>query len=808
MIHLPYPPVRSGPPTNRYVPAMPPFRLPAAVLLIALPPAAAAGDDGGAFFETKVRPVLVEHCYGCHSAGAKKAKGGLRLDTPDAIRAGGDSGPAVVPGDGQSLLLRAVGYAADAPAMPPKGKLPDRVVEDLRKWVRMGAPLPDARPSPAGGSAARDGPAGRDFWAFRPAREHTPPAVSDPKWPARKFDHFVLRKLDEHGLTPAPPADRQSLVRRVYFDLTGLPPTPEEADAFAADSRPDAYERLVDGLLASPRFGEKWARHWLDVARYAEDHSTGESTCKPPRFPFRYRDWVVNALNGDLSYAEFVRRQLAADLIPGLPPGEVAALGFLGLSPVYHKEPKLSRDVIAAIVADEWDERLDAVTRGFLGLTVACARCHDHKFDPVTAEDYYALAGVMANTQLAERPLKADGNADTEELTTVRLRLLDTEMRLGYAREMRATAVKEKKDPAPFEAKARALEAEVKALKAREAGLYRGPIANAVRDAGTWVGGDDPAWTAIEYRPDRFRDLPVFVRGNPARPGPVVPRRFLPVLSAGPPKPLRTGSGRRELADCIVGDAAGLTGRVFVNRVWGWVFGRGLVTTPSNFGTLGDPPSHPELLDDLTARFIARGWSPKWLVREIVLSATYRQSSRHRDDYARRDPDDRWLSRAPLKRLEPEGWRDAILQVSGRLDLRPGGPSDDLDDPKSVRRTVYGRVSRQRLADVYRLFDLPDPKTHGEKRDPTTTPLQQLYFLNSPFVRTSAAALAKRVAGEGKEPAEVVRAMYRRVLLRAPTRDETAAAVRLVALPDVKGPPAWELLAQVLLASNEFLFLS
>ncbi|MBN9522123.1 PSD1 domain-containing protein [bacterium] len=774
----------------------------AAVLAVVLLPAAGRADDAD-FFETKVRPVLAEHCYACHSASGKKAKGGLTLDTPDGIRKGGDSGPAVVAGDTASLLVKAVEYHPDAPAMPPKGKLPARAVQDLRAWVKAGAALPEARAAQAG-PAARDLTTAKQFWSFRPLREHLLPPTSRPDWPTRRHDHFVLAKLDEQKLRPAPPADRRVLARRVSFDLVGLPPTVEQVEAFATDERPDAYERMVDDLLASPRFGEKWARHWLDVARYAEDHSTGEATCRPPRFPYRYRDWVIAALNADVPFDQFVRRQLAADLMPGLPPGDLAALGFLGLSPVYHKEPKLSADVIAGIVADEWDERVDVVTRGFLGLTVACARCHDHKFDPVSSDDYYALAGVMANTQLAERPLTVDPDAGTEELTTVRLKLVDVGGRLGYAKEHRATAVKEGRDPAPFERDAKRYEAELAALKEREKRLFAGPIAPAVRDAGTWVNADDPAWTTLTFRTDRMRDLPVFVRGNPMKTGPApVPRRFLRVLSAGEPEPFRAGSGRRELAEAIVADARGLTARVFVNRVWGWVFGRPLVTTPSNFGALGDPPTHPELLDDLAARLVANGWSVKWLVRELVLSAAYRQSSRHDEVFARRDADNRWLWRAHRKRLEVEGWRDAMLQVSGRLDLAGGGPSDALDAPGAVRRTVYGKVSRQRAADVHRLFDLPDPKAHGEKRDPTVTPVQQLYFLNSPFVRTAAAGVARQAARAAATPRDNVRLLYRRVLLRDPTAAETEAGL------DLAGEPAaWDVLAQVLLASNEFLFLN
>ncbi|MBY0461041.1 MAG: DUF1549 domain-containing protein, partial [Gemmataceae bacterium] len=351
-----------------------------------------------------------------------------------------------------------------------------------------------------------------------------------------------------------------TLARRVYLDLIGLPPTSEQVEDFVADNRPDAYEKLVDELLASPRFGEKWARHWLDVARYAEDNSTAESTCKPPRFPYRYRDWVIGAFNADVPFDRFVKLQLAADLAQGTKPEDFAALGFLGLAPVYHKEPKLSQAVIAEIVADEWDERVDVVTRGFLGLTVACARCHDHKFDPISTKDYYALAGVMANTQQTERPLTAGASAREHDLTTTRLALLDANLRLSYAREMRGTAVKEKRDPKPFEKQIKDFEARVAELQRKEKELDGGgALANVVRDAGTWVNGDDPAWTVIDYKPGEFRDLPVFVRGNPNRPGPeLIPRRFPEVLSAGTPKRFKQGSGRLELAEAVTGDAKSL----------------------------------------------------------------------------------------------------------------------------------------------------------------------------------------------------------------------------------------------------------
>ena len=765
-----------------------------------------ADERGLEFFEAKIRPVLVERCNRCHSAGEKAPKGGLRLDSPAGLLKGGDSGAVIAPGKvEQSLLIDAIDHAGGVAEMPPDSKLPDRVIADFRQWVEMGAPLPESSGAASGPRSAIDLAKGRQFWSFLPAVERSLPTVSDPLWPTNRIDLFVLRGLDEHGMRPSPEADRRTLIRRVTFDLTGLSPTPEEVEAFLSDKAPDAYERLVDRLLASPRHGERWGRFWLDVARFAEDNPTGEATNKAPRNPHAYRDWVIRAVNDDLPYDQFARRQLAADLMPGLPRSELAALGFVGLAPVYHKEPKLSAEVIATIVADEWDERVDTITRGFLGLTVACARCHDHKFDPIGTADYYALAGVMASTQLVERPLVPADPAAEETLARLRAGIVDLELRVGYAREMKTTSGKQKEDGSKFDATIADLEGRIKALKATKP--FDGPTAPAVRDAGLWVDGSDPSWTVLDFRPGASRDLPVFLRGNAANPGPIVPRRFLAVLSPGEPRGFGPGSGRKELADAIVGEAASLTARVIVNRVWGWHFGRPLVATPSNFGKLGEPPSHPDLLDDLTARFIAGGWSLKALHREIVLSSTYRQSSRGGASARSNDPENRWLGRGNRRRLDVEAWRDAILQVSGSLDVTMGGPSGNLEAASFRRRTVYGKISRQRVADVLRVFDFPDANRHGEGRDATTTPLQQLYFLNSPFLLANSDKLAGRTFDRQPSPEEFVESLYRDALLRDPSENEIRRAIDLV---EAEGGPesreAWAVLAQALLIGNEFLF--
>ncbi len=766
------------------------------------------GDDRGLeFFEAKIRPVLVERCNRCHSAGEKAPKGGLRLDSASGLRKGGDSGPVIAAGKvEESTLIDAIAHAGGVAEMPPDSKLPDRVIDDFRAWVEMGAPLPEeAAPVAAGPRSEIDLEKGRRFWSFLPASVRPLPDVSDAGWARNRIDPFVLRGLDDHGLKPTAEADRRTLIRRVTFDLTGLPPTPEEVAAFEADGSADAYGRLVDRLLASPRHGERWARHWLDVARYAEDNPTSEATNKPQRNAHAYRDWVVRAINNDLPYDEFVRRQLAADLMPELPRSEHAALGFLGLAPVYHKEPKLSAEVIGTIVADEWDERLDTVTRGFLGLTVACARCHDHKFDPIGTADYYALAGVMASTQLVDRPL-VDAEPEAEAtLAKIRAEIVDVEQRLGYAKEQKGVLLKQKEDPSRYDAPIAAFEARLKALKATKG--FDGPTAPAVRDAGLWVDGRDPSWTSLDFRPGSPRDLPIFVRGNAANHGPIVPRRFVAVLSPGGPKPFGAGSGRKELAEAIVGDAASLAARVIVNRAWGWHFGRPLVSTPSNFGKLGDAPSHPELLDDLAARFIAGGWSLKALHREIVTSATYRQSSRADASARATDPENKWLGRAPHRRLDVEAWRDAILQVSGTLDPAMGGRSGNLEQVDFRRRTVYGRVSRQRVADILRAFDFPDANRHGEGRDSTTTPLQQLYFLNSPLLLSCSEKLVRPDFDRKPSPDEFVASLYRSVLLREPSGEEVARAVRLVEDEGGAGSvEAWAVLAQALLIGNEFLF--
>jgi len=740
------------------------------------------------FFEKHIRPLLVERCYECHSEEAEAREGGLWLDRRSALQAGGDSGPAVVPGnvDG-SLLIKAVRYRDNDLLMPPDGKLDANSIRLLEEWVRRGAPDPRD-----GETTARETPIdlakARGHWSFQPLSHQPLPAMEDGM--SGRIDPFIRTALREKGLTPSPEADRRTLIRRLSFDLTGLPPTPEEVEAFVNDPSDEAYEQLVDRLLHSPRYGERWARMWLDLARYTD---ATPSWLNSTAHAYLYRDWVVKALNEDMPYDEFVRRQLATDMLEHTGPEDLPALGFFGLSPTYWKELLLPPEIIKVIVADEWEEHVDALSRTFLGLTVACARCHDHKFEPITVEDYYALAGVFASLKMEDRPLIPE-----EQYAPVR------EAKAKVAKLEEEIKKLRKQKPLPKE-KIAELEAEIAQIKETTPN-YNAPLANAVTENSLYVvqAGNKPQdGTKLEYRPGP-QNLHIHIRGNPNRPGEEVPRRFLEVLSQGSPQPFVQGSGRLELANAIFSEtAAPLAARVIVNRIWLGHFGHGLVDTPSNFGLSGNRPSHPELLQDLTARFVENGWSLKWLHREILLSATYRQSSAHNEHNHRIDPENVLLWRMNRRRLEIEPWRDAMLAVTGRLDETLGGPATSLEDLKHHRRTLYGLINRRDMTQMLQMHDFPDANLHSPQRIGTTTALQGLFVLNSPQMADQAEALAKRVQQEF--PGDVEKQVTRAYLLlfgREPEADE-----RSLALSFLNGnPQAWPQYAQVLLGCNEFIY--
>jgi hypothetical protein len=805
------------------------------------------GDD---LFESKIRPVLSAKCFGCHSSTLKSPMSGLVLDTKAGMAKGGDRGPEIVPGKpAESRLLLALRYTDANLRMPPMGKLPDAVIADFEQWIAMGAPDPRkdtagaANPAPQRGMSIEEG---RKWWAFQPVKELPAPTVKDASWARTKIDSFILAKLEAKGVKPSPAPDGRTLARRAYINLIGLRPTYEEIEAFAADKSSDAYEKLIDHLLASQHYGERWGRHWMDVARYGEDMQ-GELAYL---FAWRYRDWIIEAVNRDVPYDRFVKLQLAADLMPGTSRSDLRALGYLGAAPIYHKDQRLSQVAIDQFAADDWDERVDAVSRGLMALTVACARCHDHKFDAIPTKDYYGLAGVFASTTRAERPIRDIDSKVEARFMYVLQRLSDLYETGNYIYDEPETVADTPKKVAAMNAEMNQLRLEMEGYKDRYPELYarvvkywihapppappgvdltqrskgmgllvalrnlakrtdRPPVSsepfmNAVYDASMyiqpwqWKDGADPDLTEIIYKPGVPRDLPVFLHGNPATPGDPAPRHFLTVLSKGD-STFKQGSGRLELAERLFTDAAPLTARVIVNRVWGWHFGRPLVATTSDFGVQGEKPTHPELLDDLAARFIAHGWSLKWLHKEIMLSATYRQASHTRREGQQADAQNLLLWRMNARRMDIESYRDSILRGSGALSEEMYGPSQELDAPGNNRRTVYARISRRGMNVLLRLYDLPDPVQTAPGRDITTTSLQQLFVMNSSFMQEQAKALAARVASQ-PDNASRIRLLYRKILARDPNPKETDMAMTYL------NQGTLARYAQILLSTNEEIY--
>ncbi len=623
-------------------------------------------------------------------------------------------------------------------------------------------------PAFAGETASR---ASKSHWAFRPVHAPAIPAVRNESWPATAIDRFVLTALEAKGLTPGSDADQRTLLRRVSLDLTGLPPSFEEVQAFEQDRSPRAFERVVERLLASPQYGERWGRHWLDVARYAD--SKGYVFQEERRFPFSftYRDYVVRSFNRDLPYNRFIIEQLAADkLLLGDDKQPLAAMGFLTLGRRFLNN-----------VHDIIDDRIDVTTRGLMGLTVGCARCHDHKYDPIPTRDYYSLYGVFASSieprelpLLGERAAGPEGEAFLKELD--RLKAEKSQYEKDHEKELKARNRK-------FREGLRAIQAKIDKLLATHPGSP--PRAMVLNDAGV------------------PRTPHVLLRGNPNTPGPAVPRQFLEVIAGPDRKPFSDGSGRLELAKAIASPDNPLTARVIVNRVWAWHFGKGLVTTTSDFGMRSDPPSHPELLDWLAARFMADGWSIKKLHRLIVLSHTYRQSSVDRPEVTGVDPENRLVGRMNRLRMDFESQRDSMLFVAGRLDPAPGGRGVNLFSPPfSTRRTIYGFVDRQNLPGTLRTFDFANPDQHCPRRHETSVPQQALYLLNSPFVQQQARALAQRT--NEIDPSRRIEHLYRLAYGRMPTPDEVRLGLKFIGSDTTES--VWTRYAQVLMVSNEFEF--
>jgi hypothetical protein len=868
-----------------------------------------ATAEGVAFFEKNIRPVLVDKCYQCHSADAEKIKGGLVLDTREGIRRGGDTGPAVVPGNLKaSLLIEAIRYENKDVAMPPKkggGKLADEVIKDFEKWVQMGAPDP------------RDGAAkvvqkpgtwetAKDWWAWQAPKKSPAPQVKDAAWPKSDIDHFLLAAMEAKGLKPVGDAEKLTLLRRVTFDLTGLPPSPRDIDTFLKDTAPDAFTKVVDRLLGSAQFGEKWGRHWLDVARYAE--STGKDINLAFPNAWRYRDYVIAAFNKNKPYDQFLREQLAGDLLPAKNDRQRAeqliATGFLAMG-----TKSVNQANSRQFALDLADEQIDTVSQALLGVTAACARCHDHKFDPIPQKDYYALAGIFLSTDTHYGTFFAAQNRSATELielprgagAPVLPRALSKQERDQKQAEL-DKLIKETNGlaDATFKPAAGAnrnprgqlallfrmnqiglLESELGSFGSD--GKMR-PLAMGVLDQPAHLkesrkrGHDTPRYEnstpdqAIASRflerdgrfarPPEFRvinESPVFERGDVNKPGEKVSRGFLSVLTHEPPPKLpAASSGRRELAEWMLASGNPLTARVMVNRVWQWLFGQGLVTSPDNFGTTGSKPSNQALLDFLAVRFsepapshlstlnsqpstpgaAGFGWSVKKLIREIVLSRAYQLASTFDEKNFAADPENALVWRMSKRRLDAESIRDAILAASGQLDLRPpigspiaehgngpigifkqfpnaGVPEDVLVEAgaRTSARSVYLPIAREMLPDALTVFDFAEPGFVSGNRETTNVPSQALYMLNSPSIANAAQKLAERVIATYPAVDQRVQLAYWLVFSRAPSEAERQAALSFFAkFPSASASTdtttaAWTSFSRVLFASAEFRFL-
>jgi hypothetical protein len=805
----------------------------------------AADDPGIAFFETKVRPVLVKECYSCHSAAEKKAKGGLELDTAAGLLKGGEGGPAVVPGKPDaSPLIKAIRHTDAHPKMPPKGKLQDATIADLTKWVQTGAAMPKDTGSATRPKSTIDLEAGRTFWSFRPLAAATPPEVKTTGWARNPVDRFILAKLEAKNLQPNKTADRERLIRRAYFDLTGLPPTPAEIDAFVSDASPDAWNKLIDKLLASERYGERWTRHWLDVARFAE--SGGYEFDGDRKGAHHYRDWVIKAFNSDMPYNEFVRLQLAGDkLLPG-DFRSVSATGFLVAGPY---PGQTTAKTLEPIRYDQLDDMICTVGSAFLGMTVGCARCHDHKYDPIPQEDYYRLLACLATTGSTTANLDPKPEIyRTEKAKWDAVKApLDANwqafIRDRFPKVFEAWWAKNREPLANkpvFPNPQSVVVQKIAAILAKSSGT----ITEANRsELAIWARWLEPetnkayaplgAHLATEPKPkldavfatgQQGGEVYFLIRGETGRKNGKPAPGFIQVLMSNPEKDAKWAGvpasktpvePRVALANWMTDADTGagrLLARVIVNRLWQHHMGRGLVATPNDFGIQGDRPTHPELLDYLAGELIRGGWRLKPIHKLIMTAAVYQQLG---DDIAANraaDPDNKLWWRHPPKRLEAEAVRDSLLAAGGALDLTMYGPGT-LDEASS-RRSVYLTVKRSRPVPILQLFDSPEAIQSIGERQMTTVPTQALTLMNSPFVRKQAEQLAKRVRPSATVELPVaVEAVYRTALGRKPTaqeKDRAAAFVLRHAETYGKGESAiaraFADFCQALLCSNEFVY--
>jgi hypothetical protein len=802
-------------------------------------------------FKEKVRPLLTAHCLDCH--GGSKTKAGFSLATRETMLKGGDRGPAVVPGkSAESVLLKFVART-DEPHMPPKQPLTKEAVALLAKWVDLGAaydkPLVDGADTAKKPLTVSD--KDRDYWAYRPLKPPAPPAVKGTGWPANPVDSFVLAKLEAKSIAPAADADRRTLIRRVTFDLTGLPPTPEEVEAFVNDKSPDSYEMVVDRLLASPAFGERWARHWLDPARYGESHGFEHDYLRPNAY--HYRDFVIKALNADMPYDKFARWQVAGDeLAPG-DPLALAATGFLGAG-VFPTQ--ITTTDAERVRYDAMDDMLATTGHAFLALTVGCARCHDHKFDPIPTADYYRMLAAFTTTVRSE--MVVDVGTPEEKAATAafeaRRKPLADDLKRFEEKELpaRITAwVKErmekgKEPPKVADAKAAAVlktlwggkqtfaalpaaqkdtlvkwfapqDAEWKARKDKLAALDKERPKDTRVTIQATTEGQKPMrhHTAVGTIPDFYPQTFALNRGDPAQKRGTAEPGFLQVLSRSAdggrwqglkPKGATTSFRRAALAHWLTDTDAGagaLAARVIVNRLWHHHFGRGVVSTVNDFGFQGDPPTHPELLEWLADDLVRNGWAQKRVHKLMVMSRTYRLAATATESGRKFDPDNRLWHHRPRRRLEAEAIRDSLLAVGGRLDPTMYGPGT-LDEGMR-RRSIYFTVKRSQLVPMLQVFDWPDTLTSASARPTTVVAPQALLLLNSPHVRKCAEGFAGRLLEDAKrDPAAAVNRAYRLAFARLPSAAESQAGVEYLA---ARGPleKALTEYAHALMSLNEFI---
>ncbi len=773
------------------------------------------------FFERKIRPVLVEHCYECHSAGAKKIKGGLVLDSRAGVQKGGDTGAAISPGDPEaSLLIQAMRHADPALVMP-KQKLPDHVIADFETWVKMGAPDPRAEDTVvvAQAKSAIDWNKAREWWSFRPVKAPPVPGVKQKRWAKNDLDRFILARLEKANLKPAPDAEKRVLIRRATFDLIGLPPTPEEVDAFLKDKSRDAFAKVVDRLLASPSYGERWGRHWLDVVRYAD--TAGDNSDFPIPQMHRYRDWVISAFNRDLPYDQFVREQLAGDLLPGKTAQEtherLIATGYIANARRFGSRVDDYPQHLTI------EDTLDNLGKAFLGLTIGCARCHDHKFDPITAADYYALYGIFNSTRYPWPGI------ELEQKQRDLVPLVET----GKLAEAESARKQYDAEKSRLEKVVQKLKDNLKEIPAADKKAHEAKIKEAEQAAKDFVKKGLPfelAYAVSEAK--RAGNVAIQIKGDPAKPGDVVPRRFLTVLGAQTLPANEASSGRRQLADWMVDRDNPLAARVMANRIWLHHFGKGLVPTPNDFGKQGKAPTHPELIDWLASEFIESGWSVKSMHRIIMRSRTYQLASTRSDDAIARDANNDLLSSFPRRRLDAESIRDTLLVLGGNLDTSPPKPHPfppqtewkfTQHNPfkavyESNRRSVYLMTQRIQRHPYLAIFDGADPSTSTAARTTSTTPLQALFLLNDKFVHEQSQAFAARILKAAKEEPSRIQFAYEAALGRPAEKVELEQCRKFLTdarqrLGDSGTPQSgvesesWRAMVRALLRLNEFVYL-